>query len=205
MYSRCVSNGEIEAVQFYVLSSREIQKESSVSIETHELYKNNKSNLNGLNSKKLGVTDHMEICATCRNTINCCTGHDGHLVLNYPIINPLYFGEIKKWLRVVCFNCGQLLVSELVYSKYPIGQRLTELAKAKKSDDKPCPNCGHKHPSIKYDKSLLQPKVEPALHFLKKRIDSIGFPLQKTTIEKVPFHEEKLTFHQKGAETLPFC
>ena len=59
---------------------------------------------------RMGTRTNNYNCGTCGLKNFQCPGHLGYMDLNYPVINFLFIEDVKKWLKVICYNCGQLVV-----------------------------------------------------------------------------------------------
>lgn len=51
-------------------------------------------------------------CITCGLEPLKCPGHFGHIVLNEPVINPLYTKKVVTFLRSFCKKCSRLLLTK---------------------------------------------------------------------------------------------
>jgi DNA-directed RNA polymerase III subunit RPC1 len=132
----------IKHIQFSVASEDSIFKQSEIQVETPNLYHNQLPIENGISDLHMGAIDHRTICSSCLNDSNNCPGHFGHLKLKYPVIQPMYFDMMIKWLNIVCHRCGRLLVSEEDLKNISDKQRLqktTELVKL--SSNQVCKHC----------------------------------------------------------------
>jgi DNA-directed RNA polymerase II subunit RPB1 len=79
----------IKEIQFGLLSPEEIKAMSVVHIiypETMDEQKQ-KPREQGLNDPKLGTIDRMYSCATCKEDIQVCPGHFGHIELHTPVFH----------------------------------------------------------------------------------------------------------------------
>lgn len=47
-----------------------------------------------------------DICKTCKFNKNGCTGHGGHMALNYPLIHPFWVSHVKSLLKCFCLDCS---------------------------------------------------------------------------------------------------
>ena len=100
---------------FYVLSTEEIVKDSNVDITNKEIMRGEKPAEGGIYDQRMGTTDTTWLCHTCYNPKSSgkpkmgCPGHFGSLQLKYPVKSPMFRDELLKWLKVVCFHCGNLI------------------------------------------------------------------------------------------------
>jgi len=65
----------------------------------------------------LGPLHAGNLCHTCGNDFDHCTGHFGKIDLFQPCINVLYFPWLVKILHCICIRCSRLLLSPLQRSK----------------------------------------------------------------------------------------
>jgi DNA-directed RNA polymerase II subunit RPB1 len=100
----------IKEIQFGLLSPEEIKAMSVVHIiypETMDEQKQ-KPRDQGLNDPRLGTIDRMYSCATCKEDIQVCPGHFGHIELHTPVFHVGFVVKIKKLLETVCHTCGMI-------------------------------------------------------------------------------------------------
>ena len=196
-----VYSSRIKEVRFEVSGDADILSESDVPIKSYDLLKSSAPYPGGLYDGHLGTLDHTYTCQTCFNNKKNCTGHDGHLMLNYPVFNPIYVNEIKKWLRLICFKCGASIINVELVSRFPVAKRLDEASKLARTGVKICPQCKTEHPTIGKDKEkpLLvtaklsngaESKIYP--HMIKEILSKIK-PELVTALGKNPVkaHPEK--------------
>lgn len=134
---------------FYVLSSEEVLTDSNVYITNKEIMKNDKPAPEGLYDARMGSTDFAWNCHTCGNNKTYCPGHFGSIDLKYPVKSPMFRDELLKWLKVICYHCGELVVSSKAL--VPPVKRLSELVKNVKNV-KECPYCNEQHLQVVKDK-----------------------------------------------------
>lgn len=79
----------IKEIQFGLLSPEEIKAMSVVHIIYPETMDEQKQlpRAQGLNDPKLGTIDRMFTCATCKEDIQVCPGHFGHIELAVPVFH----------------------------------------------------------------------------------------------------------------------
>ncbi|KAF1851443.1 beta and beta-prime subunits of DNA dependent RNA-polymerase [Cucurbitaria berberidis CBS 394.84] len=128
----------IKEIQFGLLSPEEIKAMSVVHIiypETMDEQKQ-KPREQGLNDPKLGTIDRMYSCATCKEDIQVCPGHFGHIELATPVFHVGFVVKIKKILETVCHNCGLILADYVSLPNHPDWASATKTKDAKKRFDK---------------------------------------------------------------------
>ncbi len=141
-YDISFPESEVSRVSFYLMNSEDHAKASNCTIISKDLFSNDRPLDQGIYSLSMGTTSYSYRCKTCQNTRDKCPGHFGSIQLRYPVMNPLFRGEVLRWLRQVCFNCGFLLgkVSDdgtfraLASNKTPV-----------------CSNCNNEQPSYMKD------------------------------------------------------
>jgi DNA-directed RNA polymerase beta' subunit len=142
---------EINTIEYYVLGNEENYIDSKVEVNNKELFKGEIPVNNGCYDAALGTTSYSFNCTTCLQKKSKCPGHFGNVELRYPVKNPLFRDAIIKWLKVVCFKCGRLLVTkDLNIAKSKV---LEEYVKQSKSyDECSYDDCQEPHPNIIKDK-----------------------------------------------------
>jgi len=146
-----LSHSSIAKVNFTLIGEEEILKTSCVQVISGDLFKNNAPYPGGVYDAHLGTTDYYS-CQTCYNGKDSCFGHDGHIQLKYPVWNPIAVTEGIKWLGIICFSCGNPVVTNTLIMSIPIAQRFETIYKYARSNVRICSVCGENHPIVKRDK-----------------------------------------------------
>lgn len=150
---KLTQSGRIKSVRFSISSSESIKKDSYAPVISHDLFHNNLPHPGGVYDGHFGTTDYLYRCQTCYNNKKRCIGHDGHLSLNYPIEQPLFLDELRKWLKLICFKCGQPIIEDKKFNKFSKSVKLSNAAKiARATSNKKCVHCDEQHPIIVKDK-----------------------------------------------------
>lgn len=132
-----IPNTQIYAIEYNILTDEENLRDSSVRVMNSELFKLNKTVDEGVYDAHMGTTDFDYQCTTCANEKGKCPGHSGHIVLNYPVKDPIYREELIKWLKVICGNCGNCVSRDIPRASKP----LEELIKKKIKRMSNCEYC----------------------------------------------------------------
>jgi DNA-directed RNA polymerase II subunit RPB1 len=146
----------IEHMQFYVLGDEETLEDSYVEVRNKDLFRQSIPIVGGLYDAHMGTTDHAWRCLTCHNSKMLCPGHFGHINLNYPTQSHMYKDDIIQWLKIICFECGNLIINKLSaltsVTKY---KKLGEYVKLTRNTEKNinCISCNALHPHIVRDKN----------------------------------------------------
>lgn len=145
---------ELSSIGLYVLGDDDNLLDSNVNVVSQDLFRNNLPHPGGIYDAHMGTTDISWSCGTCFHKKKWCPGHFGHIKLNYPVPSPMFLKEIGQWLKIICFNCGKLL---LHYEKLGVSQKniLGEYVKIMRAKDKNiiCAHCQAIHPHVVKDKN----------------------------------------------------
>lgn len=144
---------QITSISLYVLGSEDNIRDAHVEVTSQESFRNNVPIRGGIYSPHMGTTENTWACETCKNRKALCPGHAGVVRLNYPVMSPMFIKDILKWLKIVCFNCGKLIVDFIHpgVKKSKILGEFVKLTRAK-AKNKKCPHCGSIHLHVTPDK-----------------------------------------------------
>jgi DNA-directed RNA polymerase beta' subunit len=107
----------------------------------------------------------------------------GTLALNYPIPSPMNEKEIRRWLRIICFKCGNILIPEEKFMEYAPSDRFAVVhAFAKNNTMILCAKCKSPHPVVGKDKNYARWSVAK---ITRKEGDS-------TTVRTEPLYPHKI-------------
>ena len=145
---------DLNSIGLYVMGDEENQKDSHVNVVSQDLFRNNLPHPGGIYDAHMGTTDIAWPCATCFHKKKFCPGHSGVINLNYHVLSPLFLKDISKWLKVICFNCGKLLIFPERLSVSP-KNILGEYVKIMRAKDKnvECVHCQAIHPHVVKDRN----------------------------------------------------
>jgi DNA-directed RNA polymerase II subunit RPB1 len=191
---------KINSLSFYVLDDEENEKDSNIIVTNKELFKSDLPIPEGVYDAHMGTTDHLWLCETCGNAKALCPGHSGSIELNYPVKSPLFREFILKWLKVICFKCGNLITDKIIKTAKP--KILTEYVKICRTILK-CIHCDAPHPMVSKDKfEQATFYVEyPSSDKLKKKEElynhEIKYILERISDATVQFLGKPLRSHPK--------
>lgn len=143
----------VQYVGFSLNGDQEHLRDSYYAVSSYELFSAaGRPVPGGVMDLRGGTTDHGYLCLTCAQGKKFCPGHRGHLALRAAVPQPIAIAEIRRWLRVVCLKCGEVVVDRDKYAHLPPAKRLTEAATAA-VEGKRCPRraCRAVHPKIEKD------------------------------------------------------
>lgn len=131
-------------------------RDSYVHITSSALLTDGKPQVGGFYDTHMGPIGLNLRCAVCDNTSKKCKGHVGSLTLNQPVWHPMCVSECRKWLKLICFKCGNPFVDVSRFLLLPVLYRLDAAQKfARTNLKKPCVVCGELHPVIKKDNAKI--------------------------------------------------
>ena len=114
----------IAAIEYTLLTAKEIQRMSACDIFVADTYdENNYPYRNGLMDIRLGTQDPSFTCGTCHQKMNECPGHFGSIKLALPIVHVGYISLIQTLLSSTCSNCGRILPNTCVEEQSRESQR----------------------------------------------------------------------------------
>lgn len=181
------SSSKIHAVSFYIMGNKENETDSNIILTNKELFKSDIPVPEGIYDAHMGTTDQLWLCETCGNNKTNCPGHFGSIELNYPTKSPLFREYILKWLKIICFKCGNLISTKKI--KFPKSKLLSEYVKICRLINK-CEHCGETHPTVFKD------KIEQVVFYAEYNIDKV---YKK---EELFNHEIKSILNRISVETL---
>lgn len=139
---------EIRSITFGTLSTSDILKMSVCKVENTKL-----SGHGSVYDERMGPSlDVSKQCVTCGGGTDVCPGHFGHIVLNQPIIHPLFYKYVVGFLRCFCDECYKLILPYDYMSMYKLDRlgveaRFDAVQKASEKIDACC-NCGKIQPKV---------------------------------------------------------
>ena len=148
-----IPTSDLYKIKFYVLDEEENDIDSMVEVKNKDLFRGNKPYQSGIYSEKMGTTDMSYNCGTCFHSKIECPGNFGKIVLPYPVLSPLFKKEVLKWLKVICFKCGECIVN-LKNKNLPKESILNECVKLSRGSAQKsirCSNCNEMHPIVQKD------------------------------------------------------
>lgn len=109
---------------------------------------------------RLGVSDKMSTCATCKRKLVDCAGHFGYIRLALPVFHIGYLRHTLHLLQCICKTCSRVLLPEsdrqtfLARMRNPRTDVLAKSGTLKKVVDKckkqrECPYCGALNGTVK--------------------------------------------------------
>ena len=141
----------IRSVSYKPASDADTLIESRVPVTSNAMFELGQPKPRGVFDANMGTTDSSYSCATCQMSKERCHGHPGHFELNYPCMNPTGISEIKNWLKIICFQCGNVIFTEEELRNI-VGRartnRFSLLVKHVTNQRRKCPSCGTMHQSV---------------------------------------------------------
>lgn len=146
-----IGSASVEIIYFGINSDEENRQNGFTEIVNDNLFNTSGYPVNGgVYDLRLGTTDHNYLCLTCMHGKKLCPGHRGYFPLKAAVLQPIAIPEIRQWLRIICLNCGSLMIDIHKLEKIPLNKRLGEASIG--NEGKMCNICNKIHPKIKKDK-----------------------------------------------------
>lgn len=104
---------KIEEIRFSVSSPDEIMRVAELLVHETKLYKmpQRTPHEGSVLDARLGVSNKMDVCATCQQKLGDCTGHFGCIRLHLPVFHVGFLGDTIKLLQAICKTCSRVLLS----------------------------------------------------------------------------------------------
>lgn len=147
---------EIASFGLYILGTEDNIKNSQVTVKFSEPYKGGEPQEGGVSDRHMGAPDEDFSCLSCHQLRKSCPGHPGVVKLKYPVMSPLFIQDAIKWLKIICFNCGKVVIKippNLKVPKRHIISVVTDLVRKASTSDKmlKCTHCQTPHPHVVLD------------------------------------------------------
>lgn len=173
---------EIESIAFGIYSAEDIIKMSVV-----EINNNKKTGANSVYDLRMGSTESQ--CDTCGKKPETCDGHFGRIMLNEPLINPLFIKRVITFLNCFCLKCSRLLLTKdqiylYGFNKYKGETRFQKIIKKLEKNDV-CfrDECGQSHPTVKL--SISDSSIYMVYNNNSKSKTKTSIPLSVDEIKKI--------------------
>lgn len=120
---------KISHLQFGLLSPAEIQRVAEFQVTSRELFSmpSRTPAMGGCLDPRLGVSDKVSTCATCKRKLTDCAGHYGYIRLALPVYHIGFIKHTLSILQSICKTCSRVLL--------PDNERLSYLRKIRKTKE----------------------------------------------------------------------
>jgi DNA-directed RNA polymerase II subunit RPB1 len=166
-----IYNARINRVSFSLAGSKDVEKDSFINVQTYDLVRNNVPYPSGVNDAHMGTLDYLYKCQTCYGNKHGCLGHPGHIVMNYPVWNPMFIGEGRKWLKLICFKCGKPIIDLAPFMKTVREKILDEASRVARVGNKRCIHCKEIHPIVKKNLGISPLALVAEIYDEKKQVE----------------------------------
>ncbi len=199
-----LSQARIKRVSFNLANSADVKSQSFTHVSSYDLTRGDEPYPGGPYDAHMGTFDYAYKCQTCYNNKRTCLGHPGHISLNYPVYNPMFVAEARKWLKLICFKCGHPIIDVTPFTGNPRNKILDEASKVSRAGNKKCIHCGEVHPIIKKHPSIALALTAEILED-KRQVDKYtiyphkaGEILSRITDETVKILGKSVKSHPRG-------
>lgn len=138
---------DVEDVGFGIAGDDDNERDAAVEVVSYELYSGPTPVSGGAVDARMGTSDHHFACVTCGHQRREDPGHPGLMRSRVGLESPLFIAEIRRWLRVICLECGTPVVDLEKYAALPRSRRLNEASTAP-TEGVRCAVCKTIHPKI---------------------------------------------------------
>lgn len=158
-----VYSSDFAGIRFVPMSDSFIQSISVTPVTVAD-FGNNSGTRESLTSLAMGSNEDNVLCKTCEAKKTKCQGHYGHIDLGAHIYSPLFIQYIIQTLKVVCWNCGRIIIADTA-NKTLVQIRTAITSKVKKGIT--CDHCGHPHPSVYENKKDSKSTLAQELYMIE--------------------------------------
>lgn len=149
---------KIVGIKFGIVSADDVLRHSVCPVGVSTIYEKNLPKNDGLNDVRMGTVDRRIRCGTCGHTVLDCIGHHGHHTLAVPCYHPCFVDKLYKVLRVVCYFCSALLVTDVPapVAELTGKERFTFMTGPSARVRRECPVCAAPQPSYSRQRSVIR-------------------------------------------------
>ncbi len=153
---------KISHLQFGLLSPLEMQRLAEFQVTSRELFSmpSRTPAPGGCLDQRLGVSDKVSTCSTCKRKLVDCAGHFGYIRLALPVFHIGYLRHTLNVLQSICKTCSRVLLTDsdretfLAKMRNPRTDVLAKAGSTKKVIEKckkmrECPYCGAMNGTVK--------------------------------------------------------
>jgi len=128
MASLGADSQRISHIQFGTLSPDEIQRVAEFQVASRELFTmpSREPARGGCLDPRLGVSDKVSVCETCKKKLVDCAGHFGYIKLALPMFHIGFFRHTLSLLQCICKSCSRVLLADHDRAKYLAKMRSTK-------------------------------------------------------------------------------
>jgi len=152
----------IKSLQFQNVSTKQTRFDSVVEIRNHNVYSKEIPVQEGPNDFRMGSTDRRLKCGTCGNSVEYCSGHNGHIELPLPVYRPNNIEVLVSLLNSFCYCCFNFRANISNANNSSKIEKLKKYSISSKNNKKTifdyvckmmkkntCENCGKTQPDFK--------------------------------------------------------
>ena len=105
---------KIASIQFGLLSAAEMSRCSEFEVTSHDLFSmpSRRPARGGVLDPRLGVSGKDGVCHTCKEKLQECAGHYGHVNLSLPVFHIGFFKHTLSILQSICKHCSCVLLKK---------------------------------------------------------------------------------------------
>mmetsp|Transcript_17922 Transcript_17922/g.35690 ORF Transcript_17922/g.35690 Transcript_17922/m.35690 type:complete len:1416 (-) Transcript_17922:69-4316(-) len=105
---------QISHLQFGLLSPSDMQRIAEFQVTSRDLFTMPQRSpaINGVLDPRLGVSDKVSTCSTCKLKLADCAGHFGYIRLALPCFHIGYIKHTLNILQCICKTCSRVLLTD---------------------------------------------------------------------------------------------
>eukprot|EP00978_Attheya_sp_CCMP212_P007415 scaffold17185_cov56-Attheya_sp.AAC.5 len=153
---------KISHLQFGLMSPAEMQRVAEFQVCSRELFSmpSRTPAMGGCLDPRLGVSDKVSSCATCKRKLVDCAGHYGYIRLALPVFHIGFIKHTLTLLQCICKTCSRVLLGDVdrqnhlrrmrnprtdVLAKQALQKKVAETCKKARA----CPHCHAANGTVK--------------------------------------------------------
>lgn len=111
---------KISHLQFGLLSPAEMQRLAEFQVCSRELFSmpSRTPAVGGCLDPRLGISDKVSSCATCKRKLVDCAGHFGYIKLALPVFHIGFLKHTLHILQCICKGCSRVLLTDTDRQQY---------------------------------------------------------------------------------------
>ena len=95
----------IKEIKFSISSDQDLLSQSEVEVLHGKIPPGQEELHNTLYDLRMGTIETGVKCETCSMDYTKCKGHNGHIALAVPVVNPICLKRLKWIVKHVCKKC----------------------------------------------------------------------------------------------------
>jgi len=107
-----MASGVVTGIRFGVVDTRHVVAQGIPITEKQMYHKNGRPRVGGLADPSMAPPNRETLCPTCKNPLDTCPGHMGHIQLPITVYQAVFMKEVLRLLYGTCCVCARLLLPD---------------------------------------------------------------------------------------------